>query len=101
MKAKIIETAGKIWRALGDKKDVEISALPEMVREREEIVLQALGWLAREDKISYSSCCGEDRISLVPKEIEAYRRLYCNKGGDKKTCCATFSLKKLFDLKLF
>lgn len=100
MKAKIIEAAGKMWRILGEKKNVEISALPELVQEREEIVLQALGWLAREDKIAYSSCCGEERVALVPKEFEAYQRLHC-KGGDQKKCCAKLTLRKLFDLKLF
>jgi hypothetical protein len=38
MKNKIGEVAGRVWKTLGEKGD---------------IVYQALGWLAREDKINY------------------------------------------------
>lgn len=100
MKEKIIETAGKIWRALGAKEEVEISSLAQLVREREDIVLQALGWLAREDKIVYRSYRGEDRVALVPKEYEAYRRLQGVKTTEKTSCQLKNSLRKLFDLKL-
>lgn len=100
MKIKIIETAGKIWRVLGEKKEVEISYLPELVREREEIVFQSLGWLAREDKINYVSRHHEDFVALVPKELEAYWREYSGKGANKKTCCSKFSLRSLFDPKI-
>jgi len=97
MKAKIIETAGKTWRVLGAKKEVELSFLAELVEEKEEIVLQSLGWLAREDKINYFSRCGEDYVALTPKELEAYHRHHGGKGAEKKTCCSKFSFRKLFD----
>ena len=99
MKTKIIETAGKTWRVLGEKKEVELFSLAELVKEKEEIVLQALGWLAREDKINYFSRCCEDYVTLVPRELDAYRRQYSGQGAEKKTCCLKFSLRKLFDPK--
>jgi hypothetical protein len=101
MKTKIIEAAGKTWRVLGEKKEVEISSLPELVKEKEEVVFQALGWLAREDKITYLSRHCEDYVALVPKELEAYRRLQSTKTWEKESCCSKMSLRKLFDLKLF
>jgi hypothetical protein len=51
MKNKIGEIAGKIWKTLGEKEDVEILRLPQILKEKGEIVYQALGWLAREEKI--------------------------------------------------
>jgi len=101
MKNKIIETAGKIWRVLGQKKEVELLGLPELVQEKEEIVFQALGWLAREDKINYFSLSGEDYVRLVGKEQEVYQREYGAKCAEKKGCCSGFNLKKLFQCKVF
>ncbi len=53
MKDRIGETAGKIWTILGEKQNVDILKLPKLLKEKGEIVYQALGWLAREDKINY------------------------------------------------
>ena len=46
MKNKIGEMAAKVWKTLGEKEDVEISKLPQILKEKGEIVYQALGWLA-------------------------------------------------------
>ncbi len=53
MKDKIGETAGRIWKIIKEKEEVNISQLPKLVEEKTAIVYQALGWLAREDKIEY------------------------------------------------
>ncbi len=53
MKDKIGETAGRIWKIMKEKEEVNISQLPKLVEEKTAIVYQALGWLAREDKIEY------------------------------------------------
>ena len=100
MKTKIIEAAGKTWRVLGERKEVELASLPELVKEKEEIVFQALGLLAREDKITYLSRYSEDYVALVPKELDAYRRSRGIATKDQPTCCLKTSLRKLFDLKL-
>lgn len=55
MQAKVGETAGKIWDALREREEVSISRIPTIVSEKQVITLQALGWLAREGKIKYSS----------------------------------------------
>ncbi|MFH2035929.1 MAG: winged helix-turn-helix domain-containing protein [Candidatus Zixiibacteriota bacterium] len=53
MKEIIGLTAGKIWTMLKKKNEVSLSQLPKVVNEKQVIVYQALGWLAREDKIEY------------------------------------------------
>ncbi|MDH4222027.1 MAG: winged helix-turn-helix domain-containing protein [candidate division Zixibacteria bacterium] len=55
MKEKIGETAGKVWNILSEKEEVAISQLPKILKEKELLVYQALGWLAREDKIAYQT----------------------------------------------
>ena len=68
MKEKIIKTAGSIWNALREKDKVEISRLPKMVGEKTVIVYQAIGWLAREDKIVYHKKGDKTYISLPDHE---------------------------------
>lgn len=53
MKEKIGETAGKVWDVLSKKKELSLSQIPKAVKETDALVYQALGWLAREDKIQY------------------------------------------------
>jgi hypothetical protein len=73
MKDKIGEIAGKIWTILGEKQNVEISKLPKILKEKEEIVYQALGWLAREDKINYPNKEGKTFVSLSHEEREIFK----------------------------
>jgi len=68
MKDKIGETAGKIWNLLKEKGEVNISQLPRLLNEKSVIVQQALGWLAREDKIEYRIEAGKTHISLTETE---------------------------------
>jgi len=74
MKGKIIETAGKTWQVLGEKEEVKVTDLAKLVKEKGEVVFQSLGWLAREDKIKYTSRNKQDFVSLVEPE----RNYYCN-----------------------
>jgi len=73
MKNKIGEMAAKVWKTLGEKEDVEISRLPQILKEKGEIVYQALGWLAREDKINYHSKERKTFVSLSSDEREIFR----------------------------
>jgi len=68
MKVKIGETAGKIWNLLEEKGEVNISQLPRLLNEKSVLVHQALGWLAREDKIEYRTEAGKTYISLTETE---------------------------------
>lgn len=76
MKGKIIETAGRTWQVLGEKQEVKISELSKLVKEKGEVVFQALGWLAREDKIHYISRNKQNFVSLVGPEKEYYQKVF-------------------------
>lgn len=64
MKARIGETAGRIWKTLSDHQEISLSRIPKMVGEKDAVVYQALGWLAREDKIEYHSKANRTLVSL-------------------------------------
>jgi glutamine cyclotransferase len=53
MRDQIGDTAGKIWHALETKDEVALSQLPKIVKEKDLLVYQGLGWLARENKVIY------------------------------------------------
>lgn len=65
MYTEIGKTAGKIWEALKAEESLAISQLPKKVKEREVVVYQALGWLARENKIAYQTKGKATLISLA------------------------------------
>ncbi|HVU85925.1 MAG TPA: winged helix-turn-helix domain-containing protein [Pirellulales bacterium] len=46
------ETAGAIWRALSDKGPQTIARLIKEIDAPRDVVMQAIGWLAREHKIA-------------------------------------------------
>ena len=75
MKEKVIEVAGKTWKALGEKGELNITQLPKLLKEDEMIVYQALGWLAREDKINYTVRNKQTFVSLVEAEHKAFKNL--------------------------
>lgn len=49
--AQIGETAGAIWRALAEHGPLTVARLVKDIDAPRDVVMQALGWLAREDKI--------------------------------------------------
>ena len=46
------DTAGMVWRLLTDDGPMSMAKLVKAVGEPRDTVMQALGWLAREDKLS-------------------------------------------------
>ena len=64
MKEIIGMTAGKIWDTLHVRNEVSLTRLPKIVGERETVVYQALGWLAREDKVEYEKKGNRTLISI-------------------------------------
>jgi Mn-dependent DtxR family transcriptional regulator len=72
MKDRIGEIAGKIWTILGEKQNVNISRLLKILKEKGEIVYQALGWLAREGKINYHTRERNTFVSLSHEEREMF-----------------------------
>ena len=75
MKEQIVDTAGKIWQSLAQNGETEISALSKRLKERNDVVLQSLGWLAREDKICYTQRKSKTFVALVQAELEAFSRV--------------------------
>lgn len=53
MKENIGLAAGDIWKALKGHGEVNAAQLSKMLNMKSALVYQALGWLAREDKINY------------------------------------------------
>lgn len=49
------ETAGVIWRLLDEKGSLSMAQLVKQTGEARDLVMLALGWLAREDKITIDS----------------------------------------------
>jgi hypothetical protein len=43
--------AGKIWETINAEGEVTVSKLLKLTDEKRDLVLMALGWLAREDKL--------------------------------------------------
>ena len=78
MKDKIIEAAGKTWRFLGQNGQIDLGKLPQALQEKEAVVFQALGWLAREDKLNYTIKNRRNFVSLVDSELQAFNSLMYN-----------------------
>ncbi len=74
MKTKIGEMAGRIWKILGEKENADVSKLPQILKEKEEMVYQALGWLAKEDKVEFHKKKGRTFVSLRHEEVEIFKR---------------------------
>jgi len=78
MKEKVIETAGKAWRFLGQHGQTNVTQLAKSMKEKDEVVLQALGWLAREDKIDYTIKNRRTFVALVESELKAFNNVVYN-----------------------
>ena len=68
MKQQVGDVAGAIWRILHEKDKVALSTLPKVLKLKESVALQAVGWLAREDKIQYQTEGRTTFIELTPQE---------------------------------
>ena len=78
MKEKVIEIAGKTWRYLGQNGQTNVSQLAKSLKEKDEVVFQALGWLAREDKIDYTVKNRRTFVALVADELRAFNTVIYN-----------------------
>ena len=81
MKEQIIETAGKTWQYLGKNGETCVSELARLMKEKDEVVFQALGWLAREDKVNYSAKNKKQFVGLAEGELNAFRSTIQNIEG--------------------
>ena len=76
-KPEIGKTAGKVWKCLGKNGNISLTELPNKVREDPDLVHQALGWLAREEKVNFTKQGRTDYVSLTEPEINNYRQTEC------------------------
>ncbi len=53
MKETVGKTAGRVWEILKKNHEMTLSQLPKALKQKDTVVYQAVGWLAREDKIAY------------------------------------------------
>jgi hypothetical protein len=81
MKEKVIEVAGKTWRFLGQNGQTNVGLLARSLKEKDEVVFQALGWLAREDKIEYTIKNRRTFVSLVAGELRAFNSVVYHMNG--------------------
>ena len=68
MKEKVGETAGQIWDLLKKKGEINMAEVPRLLKEKSSVVYQAIGWLARENKIEYRTAATKTFVSLAESE---------------------------------
>ena len=64
MKQDIGKTAGDLWQLLNEKSELSISQIAKQLNQKDTVVYQALGWLAREDKVKYETRGRQTIVSL-------------------------------------
>jgi hypothetical protein len=62
------ETAGAVWHALNDSGPLSLAKLVERVGGNRDVVMQAVGWLAREGKIDIAET-KRGRVVSLKEEI--------------------------------
>ncbi len=68
MKEQIGQTAGTIWDTLRSRQEVNLTQMPRVIKEKSPLVYQALGWLARENKIEYVNRGEKTYVTLSESE---------------------------------
>jgi hypothetical protein len=58
-------TAGEVWRVLDERGEQSVAGLKKAVDASDELVLAALGWLAREDKVAFATSGRSISVSLL------------------------------------
>ena len=61
------ETAGTVWKTLSTSGPLSVSKLAEKTEFNRDLLMQAIGWLAREDKIDISESKRGRIVSLKPE----------------------------------
>jgi len=64
MKEVVGQTAGRVWELLHKNHEMTISQLPKALKQKDTVVYQAVGWLAREDKIEYHTKGKKTTLSI-------------------------------------
>lgn len=64
MQESIVETAGKIWNYLHENGEVTTKKLQKELDLNDNFASMGLGWLAREDKVSFAKKGSYTKVSL-------------------------------------
>lgn len=64
MQDKIGYVAGNIWKQLEAKGEMTPKKISTSIKERSDVVYLALGWLARENKVSFQSTKTTFKVKL-------------------------------------
>lgn len=72
LKSDIGINAGTIWQLLSEKGILSVGELEELTGYKDSMILLALGWLARENKISFSVKDGSLFVELSKGFSEMY-----------------------------
>jgi hypothetical protein len=59
------QNAGVVWEALHNKNEQSVKLLKKALKLKDKDILPALGWLAREGKVSFQDVEDETIVSLV------------------------------------
>lgn len=61
---RIGETAGDVWRVLADRGSQTVAGIKKSIDAPDDVILLALGWLAREDKLAFETNGRSVTVSL-------------------------------------
>lgn len=64
--------ANTIWNLLSEKESVTIREISELTNFKESLILLALGWLSKENKITFSDRDGVLEVSLKSVLTDIY-----------------------------
>ncbi len=68
------DLAGQVWKVLGAKRRVALSTLPKVMDRDGMLVQQAVGWLARENKVEFEKQGRAVYVKLTSHEAEVFGR---------------------------
>ena len=75
MNETIGKVAGRIWQILAERGEQNIAQIPKILKEETQITYMALGWLAREGKIDYTTKGSKSCVSLTPAELSIHQQV--------------------------
>ena len=62
-------TAGEIWHLLATDGGISLTKIAKQIDAPRDLVMQAVGWLARENKVQITENKRVKTISLLPEEM--------------------------------
>jgi len=77
LKPEIGKTAGEVWKYLGKKGQTALNELPNKVNAHPDHVHQAIGWLARENKVQFTKEGRTTYVELTDNEKNNYQQTPC------------------------